>query len=75
MDYYIDDALSIGRIEICYEGTWRSLCSNDWSRQDASVACRQLGFAAAGQSLYYYYYTTTTTATATTTAATDDVTV
>lgn len=48
LDYYIDDALSIGRIEICFGGLWRALCSDGWSQQDASVTCQQLGFAGAG---------------------------
>ena len=45
---YIDDALSVGRIEVCFKGSWRALCSSDWTKQDASVVCQQLGFAAAG---------------------------
>ena len=45
---YINDALSVGRIEICYQGSWRALCSSSWTREDASVTCQQLGFAAAG---------------------------
>ena len=45
---YIDDALSVGRIEVCFECSWRALCSSDWTKQDASVVCQQLGFAAAG---------------------------
>ena len=49
---YINDALSVGRIEICYQGAWRALCSSSWTRDDASVTCQQLGFAAAGLRLF-----------------------
>ena len=46
---YINGDLSVGRVEICFQQSWRSLCSHDWSRQDASVICKQLGFASAGK--------------------------
>jgi len=45
---YISNELSVGRVEVCFQGAWRSLCSSRWTRQDASVVCKQLGFAAAG---------------------------
>lgn len=45
---YISDALSVGRVEVCFNGSWRTLCSSNWTLQDASVVCQQLGFAAAG---------------------------
>jgi len=50
---YINDALSMGRIEICYQGAWRALCGGNWTRGDASVTCQQLGFAAAGPILFH----------------------
>ena len=52
MTYYIDDTLAIGRIELCFNGSWRAVCDNVWSREDASVACYQLGFSRAGDLIF-----------------------
>ena len=49
-EMYIADSLATGRIELCYQGLWRTLCKNSWSREDAAVACNQLGFSKAGKS-------------------------
>lgn len=35
-----------GRVEVCNSDEWGSICSQDWDRNDAMVACRQLGFGA-----------------------------
>ena len=34
-----------GRIEVCFDDTWGTVCSDFWSTPDATVACRELGFA------------------------------
>ena len=42
-----DGAKSLeGRLEICYDEEWGTICDDMWSINDASVACRQLGFSA-----------------------------
>ncbi len=33
-----------GRVEICRDGDWRSICFDSWDFNDAQVVCRQLGF-------------------------------
>lgn len=54
--YYIDDALAIGRIELCLGGKWSAVCENVWTKEDASVACKQLGFSNAGIYCYCWLY-------------------
>ena len=33
-----------GRIEICKNGVWGTVCDNEFDQVDASVICKQLGF-------------------------------
>ena len=32
-----------GKLEICYDGVWGSVCNEQWTIEDARVACNQLG--------------------------------
>ena len=34
-----------GRIAVCVEAEWRVVCDDGWDMDDATVACRQLGYA------------------------------
>ena len=48
--YYIDNQLSVGRLELCLNGQWGVACQDYWNNEQASVVCSQLGFARVGKS-------------------------
>ena len=39
-----------GRVEICIDGAWSSICGKDWDDREARTVCRQLKFPNHGQS-------------------------
>jgi hypothetical protein len=45
-DMRLVDGVSMyqGRIEVCKNGEWGTVCRNNWNNQEAMVVCRQLGF-------------------------------
>ena len=48
-----------GRVEICKDNLWGTICNDGWGTHDARVVCRQLGLSVAGNfSLPWYpiYY-------------------
>ena len=38
-----------GRVQICFNDTWGTVCDSNWGTTESTVVCNQLGFSTQGQ--------------------------
>ena len=55
-DIRLVDGLSkfVGRVEICVDDTWGTVCDDAWDSTDANVVCGQLGYLSTGEERWVY---------------------
>ena len=41
-----------GRVELCINHAWGTVCDNLWSTNDGNVVCRQLGYQPTGTEVH-----------------------
>ncbi len=54
--YYSKDALTRGRVEVCVNGTYGTICRDSWDERDATVVCEQLRFSPFGECCNHLLY-------------------
>ena len=38
-----------GRVEVCVDGRWGTVCGEDWTEEEARLVCGRLGFSEKGK--------------------------
>ena len=44
-----DDAVLRGRVEVCINNIWTTICASYWTDNEATVICSQLGYSHYGK--------------------------
>ena len=47
-NFLINNRPSVGRVEVCLEGRYGTICRDSWDNNDASVICSELKFSRYG---------------------------
>ena len=45
-----EDVMS-GRVEVCWDDRWGTVCDQNWSTNDGIVVCRELGFSSSSKGI------------------------